>query len=147
MALGVGIGLSLIGLGLLCALLFRLAAYALPAYAAVANGLYLYGHGAGLPGAIAVGILAGTMVLALGQIAFNARARLIRLGATLVFAIPAAAAGYSVGHGLSGISDTGETWQQLVGVMGAAVAASTALVRLTLPVRMKTGPRPSPAQV
>ena len=147
MALGFGIGLSLIGLGVLCMLLFRLAAYALPAYAAVATGLYLHGHGAGLAGAIVLAILAGTMVLALGQIAFNARTLIIRLGAALVFAIPAAMAGYSVGHGLSGIGDTAETWQQMVGVISAVVTASTALVRLTLPVRMKTGPRPLPAQV
>ena len=146
MALGFGIVLSLFGLGALCALLFRLTAYALPVYAAVATGLYAHNSGAGPLSAIGLAILAGTAVLTLGQLAFSVRALPIRIVAALLFAIPAAVAGYSVVHGLSGVGVASETWRQIFGAFGAAIAGSTALARLAHSGRAGARPLQSSAE-
>jgi hypothetical protein len=146
MALGLGIVLSLFGLGALCALLFRLTAYALPVYAAVATGLYAHNSGAGPLSAIALAILAGTAVVTVGQLAFSVRALPIRIVTAVLFAIPAAVAGYSVVHGLSGVGAASETWRQIFGFIGAAIAGATALARLALPGRAGARPPQSIAE-
>lgn len=130
MALGLSLVLSLAGLGALCALLFRLATYALPVFAAVAAGLYASNSGAGLLGAITLALVAGVMVLALGQFTFQARALPVRIVVAALFVIPAAVAGYTVVHGLSGFGVASETWRLIFGIFGAAMAGSTALARL-----------------
>ena len=56
----IGIILGLVGLAYLCWLLFALAVYALPSFAAVAIGLAAYHSGAGSVGAIIVGAAAGS---------------------------------------------------------------------------------------
>jgi hypothetical protein len=140
MALGLGIVLSFFGLGALCVLLFRLTAYALPVYTAVATGLCAHNSGAGPLSAIALAILAGTAVQTVGQLALNVQALPIRIVTALLFAIPAAVAGYSVVHGLSGVGVASETLRQIFGAFGAAIAGSTALARLALPGR--AGARP-----
>ncbi|WP_284736106.1 hypothetical protein [Dongia deserti] len=133
MTLGFGIVLSLLGLGALCALIFQLAAYALPVYAAIVAGLYANDSGTGPVGVIALAILAGAVALVLGQLAFSIRVLPVRIVVALLFAIPAVIAGYGVVHGLSGIGDTSETWRQIFGIAGGAIAGSTALARLALP--------------
>jgi hypothetical protein len=144
MALGLGIVLSLFGLGAFCALLFRLTAYALPVYAAVATGLHAHNSGAGPLSAIGLAILAGTAVLTVGQLAFSVRALPIRIVTALLFAIPAAVAGYSVVHGLSGVGS--ETWRQIFRTFGAAIAGSMALARLAHSGRAGARPLQSSAE-
>ena len=63
----IGILFGVVGIGFLCWLLFSLAVYALPFFAAVSAGLWAYQGDAGLLGAIMVGILAGTVTLVAGQ--------------------------------------------------------------------------------
>lgn len=75
----VGIVLAFVGLAYLCWLLFALAVYALPFFAGVAVGLVTYHGGSGPIGAIIIGVLASSITLIAGQIAFTTlRSPLIR---------------------------------------------------------------------
>jgi hypothetical protein len=127
----VGIVLAFVGLAYLCWLLFALAVYALPFFAGVAVGLVTYHSGSGPIGAIIIGVLASSIILIAGQIAFTTlRSPLIRATIALLFAIPAAVAGYHAALGLAHISVSADGWQQAVAVIGAIVVAATAWVRM-----------------
>src|SRR5262245_34343259 len=107
-----GLVLSVFGLGFFCWLLFTLAVYALPFLAGLTAGLAAFHSGAGFIGALVVGLLAGSAVLVLGQMIFaTVRAPLIRLLIGLVYAAPAAVAGYQLCFALSGISGPVGDWQ------------------------------------
>lgn len=67
-----GIILRVFGIGFFCWLLFTLAMYALPFFAGLTAGLAAFHRGAGVIGALIVGILAGDATLAIGQIVFAA---------------------------------------------------------------------------
>jgi hypothetical protein len=85
----IGIILGFVGLAYLCWLLFTLAVYALPLFAAVAAGLATYHSGSGPIGAIILGAIAGSITLVAGQIAFTTlRSPLTRAAIALLFALP-----------------------------------------------------------
>ena len=89
----IGVILSAVGIGLSCWLLFTLAVYAVPFAASLTAGLAAFHSGAGVIGALVVGIVAGTITLGAGQVAFAvARSPLIRTAVALLFATPAAVA-------------------------------------------------------
>ena len=95
-----GIVLSVVGVGFFCWLLFTLAVYALPFFAGLTAALAAFHSGSGVIGALVIGVLAGGATLAIGQIAFaTVRTPLIRAAIALLFAVPAAIAGY---HATSG---------------------------------------------
>jgi hypothetical protein len=127
----IGIVLTLPGLAYLCWLLFALAVYALPFFVGVAVGLVAYRSGSGPIAAIIVGAIASSITLIAGQIAFTLRSPLIRGAIALLFAVPAAVAGYHAALGLAHIGIPAEGWRQAMAVMGAIVAA-TAWARMAL---------------
>ena len=97
----VGIILSVFGIGFFCWLLFTLAVYALPFFAGLSAGLAAFHSGSGVIGALIVGGLAGGATLAIGQIVFaTVRTPLIRAAIGLLYAVPAAIAGYHATLGL-----------------------------------------------
>ena len=128
-----GIGLSVIGLGFFCWLLFNLAVYALPFFAGLTAGLAAYHSGAGVIGGILVCFCAGAVLLVLGQVAFAAvRSLLIRAAIALLFAVPATVAGYHATLGVAYIGVPSEAWREVFAVIGAVVAGVTACVRMTV---------------
>lgn len=129
--IAIGLILMIAGFGVLCWLLFSLAVYALPLFAGVSAGLYAHGAGAGLFGAILVGILSGAATLVAGQVVFaTVRAPLTRVAVALLFAGPAAIAGYHAARGLAALADSAEPWRQAFAVVGAIIVGATAWVRL-----------------
>jgi hypothetical protein len=105
--------LALVGLAYLCWLLFALGVYALPLFAGVTAGLVTYHSGSGPIGAIIVGLIASTISLIAGQIAFiTLRSPFIRAGIALLFVVPAAIAGYHAALGLGYIGIPAEGWRQ-----------------------------------
>jgi hypothetical protein len=129
----VGLILSFISLGFLCWLLFALAVHALPIFVAFAAGLAAYRSGAGELGAFLVGLISGALTLAVGQIAVGAfRSPLIRTGIALLFAVPAAMAGYHAALGLSQLAVPAALWQQAFALFGAVAVGATAWARLAL---------------
>ena len=143
----VGIILSIFGIGFFCWLLFTLAIFALPFFAGMTAGIAAYHDGSGLMGGILVGVLAGGATLALGQIAFaSARTALVRALVALVFAAPAAVAGYQVTFALSHFGIASESLRDALAVLGAITIGSMAWARMTLysaPLQRETLHRPA----
>ena len=131
----IGIILSFVTLGFLCWLLFMLAVHALPFFAGVTAGIAAYHSGSAEIGAFLVGLIAGAFTLAAGQIAVAAfRSPVIRTAIALVFAVPAAMAGYHAALGLAQLGVPAELWQQAFAVMGAVAVGATAWARLALSI-------------
>ena len=125
--------LSVFAVGFFCWLLFTLAIYALPLFVGIAAAFAAYHHGAGLLGASLVAILCGCTTLAVGQLAFALVASpIIRAAIALVFAVPAAVAGYSAAFGLAHIGITSLSWCTALGVIGAIFTGATAFARMAL---------------
>jgi hypothetical protein len=129
----IGIVLGFVGLGFLCWLLFALAIYALPFFAGVTAGLAAYNSGSGVIGAILVAVFAGALILVVGQIAFAiVRSPLIRAAIALLFAVPAAIAGYHATLGLAQMGVPSEGWREAFAMIGAVIVGGTAWTRTTL---------------
>jgi hypothetical protein len=91
-------------------------------------------------GAIIVGLIASTITLIAGQIAFMIlRSPSIRAGIALLLAVPAAIAGYYAALGLVHIGIPTEGWRRAMALIGAIVVAATAWMRMML-----SAPRPTP---
>jgi hypothetical protein len=127
-------------IGFFCWLLFILAVYALPFVAGLTAGLAAYHSGAGIPGAIIVAIIAGGVTLTIGQIAFaTVRSPLIRAAIGLIYAVPAAIAGYNGTLGFAQMGIPSEAWRVTFAVIGAIAVGGTAWARMALFVPPEEG--------
>ncbi|MCK0166239.1 hypothetical protein MWU52_01600 [Jannaschia sp. S6380] len=122
---------SLLGLGILLWLLFTLAIHALPFFVGLTVGMYAQDSGAGLAESLAAGLLSGVASLVLGQfLVAILRNPWLQAGVALVYAAPAAFAGYHAVYGLSGIGFETEFFRVMLGGIGGLVIGSTAWVRM-----------------
>jgi hypothetical protein len=138
----IGLVLSVIGLGFFCWLLFALAVHALPVVVGLTLGLGALHDGAGVIGAVIIGVLAGGATLAIGQIAFaTIRAPLVRVLIGLIYAVPAGIAGYQASLGLAEIGAPSESWREAFAIAAAVLVSATAFTRMTLFVLPPDGPR------
>ena len=138
----IGLALSVVGLGFFCWLLFTLAVYALPFFAGLTAGLAAFHSGAGVTGALIVGVLAAGATLAIGQIAFaTVRTPLVRVLIGLLYAVPACIAGYQASLGLAEIGVPSEGWREAFAIVGAVLVGATAFARMGLLVPPPTGQR------
>ena len=131
--LALGLLLNFAGIGLFCWLIFTLAIYALPFFA----GLYVFmlalHGGAGILAAPLVGIAAGGITLAVGQMAFAmTRSVSVRAIIAALFAIPATLAGYQVVFAMSQIGVPSLAWREIFACLGAIFIGGTAWTRLTI---------------
>jgi hypothetical protein len=142
----IGIILGAFGIGFFCWLLFTLAVYVLPFFASVTAGLAAFHSGAGVIGAIAVGAVAGIITLIAGQLAFAViPSLLIRAAVGLLFAVPAAVAGYHATLALAQIGVPSHDWREAFAIIGAILVGGTAWGRMALPADPLGTARPSPA--
>jgi hypothetical protein len=127
----IGIILSFVGLLYLCWLLFALTVYALPIFAGVIAALAAYDSGSGPIIAIVVGATAGAITLMAGQFVFNTyRSFPIRAAVTLLFAVPAAVAGYHAAYGIASIAVPTDGWRHAMAIVAAMIMAAAAWARL-----------------
>jgi hypothetical protein len=126
-----GLIFSVFGISFLCWLLFNLAVYALPFFAGVTAGLAAYHSGAGVIGALFVGFAGGAVTLVTGQAAFAVvKSAALRGAIALVFATPAAIAGYHATLGLAHIGAPSASWCEVFAILGAILVGGTAFVRI-----------------
>ena len=126
-----GILLGLAAIVLFCWLLFTLAVFALPFFAAVSAGTWAYQTGAGGLGAIVVGLITGGITLGVGQVLFViVRPMWARLLIALAFVVPAVIAGYHATHGIAKLAMPSETWQIVFSIIGAVAIGITTLLRV-----------------
>ena len=124
---------SLAGIAALCWLLFTLAVFALPFFAALAVGTWAYGTGAGILGAIILGSIAAAGTFGLFQLLLLVlRPTWLKLLVALAFAAPAAIAGYHATLGIVRLTMPSEAWQVVFAVAGAVAVGITAFMRVTL---------------
>lgn len=116
---------------LLCWLLFTMASFALPLLVGVAAGHTAFLAGTGLLGSFVIGALAGGGTLFAGQLLLaTLRSTATRTGVVLLFAAPAAIAGYSAGHGVAAITGVPPFWQLSLGAVAGLCVTLTAIARL-----------------
>ena len=122
-----GILLNVVGLGVLCWALFTLAVHALPFFVGLSAGIYSFQAGMDPFGAIVIGFIVACCTLVVGRYAFSAaRAPIVRLLIGLLFAVPAARAGYDVTLILARVGVPSEWWREAFAVLGAITAGGTA---------------------
>lgn len=136
----IAIAAAFAALLLMCWVLFTLAVYALPFFAAVSAGMLAYKTGSGALGAVIISFVVGAAALVLGQTLF-ATARLSALRATIAaaYAAPAAFAGYHATHGLMAIGSPSAGWHELLSVAGAVAIGLTAWNRMCAFARVDPG--------
>lgn len=107
-------------------LLLRLASLALPVYAGLTVALFLLDAGFRYPWAILSGLGAAIATLITGRlIAVFVRLPLLRLLVGLLFALPAAFAGYHAGRAIIGLATTNDIALAAAGIIaGLSTAAS-----------------------
>jgi hypothetical protein len=146
----IGILLNIAGLGLFCWALFTLAVYAVPFFVGTTAGFYLFQAGTGPFGAIAIGFVAASLTVAAGQYTFSvARSPIVRLVIGLLFALPAARAGYDVTLAFAHIGVPSEWWREAFAVVGAITIGCTAWARIVdteEPRFSRSGVAPVPPQ-
>ncbi|MCK1691030.1 hypothetical protein IVA85_35630 [Bradyrhizobium sp. 145] len=128
-----GLVLNTLGIRLFCWAIFVLAVYALPFFIALTVGMMAFRDGAGVVGALLVGLASGALTLAVGQVAVAvSRVRILRIAIEAVFAVPAAVAGYHVIFALSQIEVPSLAWREAFASVGAVCIGGTAWARLTV---------------
>jgi hypothetical protein len=126
-------------IGVFCWLLYSAAIYTLPFLVGAFVGLHAEQAGAGPLGSIVLGIAAGALVLLIGRTVFaHARGPFLRMAIALVFAAPAALAGYSATSTLFDLASASEGWRQVFAIAGAMAIGVIAWQRLSA-----TPPSPS----
>lgn len=98
---------------------------------AVEAARFAYATGSGLFGAGLVGLVAGAAAYGLLVFVFEAlRSPVLRLIVALIFAAPAAMAGYALVHGVTREAVPSEIWRQIFCVIGGGFVGVPALVRM-----------------
>lgn len=125
-AMLIGFALAIVAVYMCCALLFRLSVHALPLFVAFAAASVTYHSHHGLVAALVAAALAGIATIVLAQIALGlARSDFSRAAIGLVFALPAALAGYHAVHGIAAATMPVSIWPTVVSLIGAAVITVT----------------------
>lgn len=130
----IALPLMLIGIGFMIYFLFAAATYVLPLYAGLSAGLAALRAGASYAGALLLGITASLLVIFLGQVATQlAPSRHLRIAIMLLFAVPAAIAGFQVTSALLHLGRVG-SWGVVFALAGAIATGVAAAKRYeTLP--------------
>ncbi len=130
-----GVIFSLVGIGILIAIMFQMAIFALPLFIAVTAGRSAYETGTGVMGAIIIGLIAAIVAFGVAQLILaTTSSTALRIIIAAAFAAPAAFAGYHVVLGLSHIGGAHGAWQPIFAGVGAIIIAGAALARLATPI-------------
>jgi hypothetical protein len=127
----IGVLLGIVGLGIFCWALFALATHALPFFIGMTVGIYSFRAGAGPFGAIVVGFVTAGFTLVVGQYSV-ARSPTVRLIIGLLFAVPAARAGYDVSLALAHLGIPEKWWRESFALFGAIAVGSSAWARVSM---------------
>lgn len=116
---------------MLCVLAYHLATFALPLMLALEAARFAYDTGAGWIGAAIVGFVAGIGSFGILAWLFDMlRAPVLRIAVALIFAAPAAVAGYALIHGVAREAVPSDIWRQIFCVAGGFSVGCSALARL-----------------
>lgn len=126
-------------IALLCVLAYTLAIYALPFLLGLAAAQFAYHTGSGLIGAGFVGLFsAGVAFGILAGLFETIRSPALRLIVALIFAAPAAVAGYALVYGITKEAVPSDIWRQIFCVVGGGFVGVAAWMRLAAGVGQPT---------
>jgi hypothetical protein len=118
-------------IGMMCVLAYTLAIYALPFMLAIAATRFAYATAAGWLGAGLAGLVAGAASFGVLTFLFAVlRVPILRIALALIFAVPAAVAGYALVHGVTAEAVPSPIWRQIFCLAGGALVGAAAVVRL-----------------
>jgi hypothetical protein len=130
--------MSTVLIGTLCVLAYRFAIHALPIALGFQVAHIAYGTGAGLIGAGIVGLAAGAAAFGLLSVVFvSVKSPITRVVIGLIFALPAAGAGYALMSGISASAVPSEIWRQIFCIMGGVLVGAAAFTRLAVPAQAR----------
>ncbi len=110
---------------------YTLAIYALPFMLGLTAAQFAYQTGSGLIGAGLVGLFSAGVAFGILAVLFETiRSPAIRLIVALVFAVPAAVAGYALVHGVTKEAVSSEIWRQIFCIVGGGCVGIAAWMRL-----------------
>lgn len=129
-AMLIGFALIIVAVYLACALLFRLSVNALPLFVAFAAASVTYRADHGIVAALVTALLSAIATIAIAQIALSAvKSDLARAAIGLIFALPAAFAGYHAVHGVAAATMPTNSWQITISLIGASIIAAASWVQ------------------
>jgi hypothetical protein len=122
-------------IAILCVVAYKLAVYALPFMLGLTATQFAYQSGSGLIGAGLVGLVAAGVAFGILALLFDTlRQPVLRLIVALIFAAPAAVAGYALVHGVTREAVPSEVWRQIFCIIGGGFVGVSALMRLAAPL-------------
>jgi hypothetical protein len=128
------------GLGLFCWLLYALAVDAVAVFAALSIGVATFRSGGGLIGAATLSLISGVAIFTFARYCvFATRSRFVRPLITLLYAIPAAIAGYKVSDAFAYVGGASGNWRVAFALLGSLAVAATARARLRAPMSSSPG--------
>jgi hypothetical protein len=117
--------------GTLCVVVYTLAPFALPVMLGFAAARLAYHTGSGLIGASFIAVVAAVAAFGVFAVLLSTlRSPILRLIVALIFATPAALAGYLLVHGVTYEAIPSAHWRETFCVIGGAFAGVSALLRL-----------------
>lgn len=118
-------------IAILCVVAYTLAIYALPFMLGLTAAQFVYQTGSGLIGAALVGLVAAGAAFGILALLFDTlRSPIPRLTVALIFAAPAAVAGYALVNGVTKESMPSEILRQIFCIIGGGFVGVSALMRL-----------------
>jgi hypothetical protein len=129
----VGIVVFLFGVGFACLIVWRALVYVVPAYLGLTAGLWSLAQGAGV-GAVVVGLIVMAAAIAVGRAGVQSKRPGIRWAMALLFAAPAAYAGYCAARDVVALVVASQFWQVSLSALTALCVAATAFARLRGPL-------------
>lgn len=124
--------------GTLCVLAYRFAVHVLPIMLGFQVAYTAYGTGAGLIGAGIAGLVAGAVAFGLLSAVFvSVKSPIARVIIGLIFALPAAGAGYALVSGVSASAIPSEAWRRIFCIVGGVLVGAAAFTRLAVPAHAR----------
>lgn len=122
-------------IAVLCVVAYTLAIYALPFMLGLTAAQFAYQTGSGFIGAGLVGLVSAGVAFGVLALLFETlRSPILRLIVALIFAAPAAVAGYALVHGVTKEAVPSEIWRQIFCLVGGGFVGVAALMRLAAPL-------------
>ena len=118
-----------------CVVAYKLAVYALPFMLGSTAAQFAYQTGSGVIGAGLVGLVSAGVAFGILALLFETlRTPILRLIVALIFAAPAAVAGYALVYGITKEAVPSEIWRQIFCLVGGGFVGVSALMRLAAPL-------------
>jgi len=119
------------GIGAFCALVYKMAVYALPVMVGLWAGFAALHSGSGAMLAFGIGFVVGAIVFGIGQSVWNSsQPKAFRYAVALLFVVPAVLTGYYTTQQFSTLVVPSVSWQFVSAVAGAIAVGLTTFARL-----------------